>query len=678
MKKIISIIISLFISYLAVGQVDTTGWFADRYDTLSTATVSSQVAGNYIPKGKDIKAEVITAAGLCKMACCNLAESFENSASVSVGYADAVTGARQIKLLGQSGIYTQMLDENRPIMRGISAPFALNFVPSQWLESIQVSKGVSSVINGVESMTGQINLEHRKPTDEKPLYLQASIMDNAKFDVNAVSSLQLDYEGRWNTVIFAHLDGNYIPMDMNGDSFLDDPLSTQISLGNRWLYYDPSGLQVRFGVSAIRDDRRGGQSSRLTPDLSSLWTSNILNQSLDAFVKVGMPLDETGANSIAMVADYSLQAQDSNFGLRTYDAIQHSAFVNFLYQREINESHKYTLGLSDTYDYYDETALLTLLPGADAVSSFTHLNDLGVYGEYTFHHGDDFSLIAGIRADWFNTAGVRVSPRITLKYAPFEQLVFRANAGRGIRYSVPLIDNIGIMSTSKELTYNVLMSHPLEDAITAGASATWYLPFEGLKNSFLSFDYFRTEFLNQMVVDYDRTPGAIDLYMGSGAYTNNYQLDFSIVPLERLTLTLTGRYTDSKVSFDGRGIQEKPLTSRYKAVFNAQYSTNMNRLIFDFTASLNGPCKVWDFMKPYGYESGYTESYPLLYAQVTYRTKGIDYYFGVENITNYTQSNPIISAMDTSSSNFDASCIWGPLMGRRIYAGVRFTLWKTN
>jgi len=306
------------------------------------------------------------------------------------------------------------------------------------------------------------------------------------------------------------------------------------------------------------------------------------------------------------------------------------------------------------------------------------LNDLGVYGEYTFHRGDGFSLIAGLRADWFNTAGVRVSPRLTLKYAPFEQLVFRANAGRGIRYSVPLIDNIGIMSTSKELTYNVLMSHPLEDAITAGASATWYLPFEGLKNSFLSFDYFRTEFLNQMVVDYDRTPGAIDLYMGSGAYTNNYQLDFSIVPLERLTLTLTGRYTDSKVSFDGRGIQEKPLTSRYKAVFNAQYSTNMNRLIFDFTASLNGPCKVWDFMKPYGYESGYTESYPLLYAQVTYRTKGIDYYFGVENITNYTQSNPIISAMDTSSSNFDASCIWGPLMGRRIYAGVRFTLWKTN
>lgn len=662
-------------------QVDTTGWYAERFDSLATAVVSASVAGNYIPRGKDIKAEVISAAGLCKMACCNLAESFENSASVSVGYADAVTGARQIRLLGQSGIYTQMLDENRPIMRGISAPFALNYVPSQWLESIQVSKGVSSVINGVESMTGQINLEHRKPTDEKPLYLQASVMDNAKFDFNAVSSLQLDYEGRWNTAIFAHFDGNYIPMDMNGDRFLDDPISSQFSLGNRWLYYHPSGLQVRFGLSALSDNRQGGQhesffgsSHSKSSGETALWQSKILTRTLDGYLKVGLPLDEDGCNSLALVADYNLQSMDSNFGLRIYNALQHSAFINLLYQGEIDEDNKFTLGLSDTFDAYLEDSLLNF--GDKLSGSKTLLNTLGAFGEYTMHKGEAFSLIAGLRADWFNTEGIRFSPRLTLKYAPVEQLVLRANAGRGLRYSTPLVDNIGVLSTGKLLDARALMSHPLEDAWTLGASATWYLPFEGLKNTYLSFDYFRTDFVNQMTPDYDLAAGSIAFYNAAGSYTNNYQLDFSIEPVERLVFTLTGRYTDAKVNLQGRGLVEKPLNSRYKAVFNAQYATRMNRFIFDFTASLNGPCKVWDFMKVYGYESGYTQVYPLLYAQITYRTKRFDYYFGVENITNYTQKDPIISASNTSLPDFDASCVWGPLMGRRIYAGIRMTLWK--
>ena len=145
----------------------------EKRDTLDQAVFVARGNANFLSKHKDLRTEVITAAGLCKMACCNLAESFENSASVTVGYSDAVTGARQILLLGQNGIYTQMLDENRPVMRGLAAPFGLNYVPGQWLESIQIAKGVTSVVNGVESMTGQINLENRKPTDEIPLIVQA-------------------------------------------------------------------------------------------------------------------------------------------------------------------------------------------------------------------------------------------------------------------------------------------------------------------------------------------------------------------------------------------------------------------------------------------------------------------------------------------------------------------------
>ena len=169
MKRIIIITTVIVLSVLpAFSQVvdnngnvvDTTAIYGERADSLDAAVFVSRQAGNYLSKGKEIRTEVISAAGLCKMACCNLAESFENSASVTVGYSDAVTGARQIRLLGLSGIYTQMLDENRPVMRGLSAPFGLAYVPGQWLESIQIAKGASSVINGVESMTGQIKDPH--------------------------------------------------------------------------------------------------------------------------------------------------------------------------------------------------------------------------------------------------------------------------------------------------------------------------------------------------------------------------------------------------------------------------------------------------------------------------------------------------------------------------------------
>ena len=668
----------------AVAQMpDTTGIYGERRDTLDASVFSARGNGNFLSKGKDIRTEVITAAGLCKMACCNLAESFENSASVTVGYSDAVTGARQIRLLGQSGIYVQMLDENRPVMRGLSAPWGLNYVPSQWLESIQVAKGVTSVINGVESMTGQINMEHRKPTDEIPLYVQASVMNDTKTDLNVASSLQLDEEGKWSTVILAHADRNFMPMDHNSDSFVDDPMGGTLSLSNRWLYYDPSGLQVRFGVRGIYDSKNGGQQMTMG---ENPWTTDISNKSIDTYVKVGVPLDEDNTRNFAVVADYNYTALDSRFGLNPYVAGQHSAFLNLLYQDQHLESHHFTLGLSNMLDVYNEN--LRWRPNTGRLRVFegdTFLNSLGAFAEYTFHAGDNFSAITSLRGDWYKGAGVRFSPRLTLRWAPVEQLVLRANGGRGLRYSTPLIDNIGILSTGKDIN-GKLMEHPLEDAWTFGGNVTWYLPFDDSQKTYISLDYFGTRFVDQMLVDYT----ASDIYIYSlkdmaGGYsrTDNFQLDFSSEPFRGFTVTLTGRITDPRQTLVHQSTDIKPLTSRFKGVLNLQYATNLNKWIFDFTASYNGTCRVWDFMIPdgYGYPlyyDGYTPAYPLLYAQVTKRFKGFDIYVGGENLTGFTQPDPIIGAGNPWDRSFDASCIWGPLMGRRFYAGIRMTIWKTE
>ena len=646
---------------------DTTGIYGERKDSLDAAVFVSRQAGNYLSKGKEIRTEVISAAGLCKMACCSLAESFENSASVTVGYADAVTGARQIRLLGQNGIYTQMLDENRPVMRGLSAPFGLNYVPGQWLESIQIAKGMTSVINGVESMTGQINMEHRKPTDEKPLYIQASAMADTKCDLNVISSLQLDDMQKWSTVILAHVDGNFKPMDGNGDGFMDDPRQLQFNFANRWLYFNPDGVQVRFGVRAISDSRLGGQMESFG---ENRWKADILNRNLNGYVKVGLPLNEDGSRSFAVVADYTYQNMESSYSFagRNYDAGQNTAFANILYQDNSNDTHHFTAGLSNTFDLYNETIL-----GKQASA---RLNDLGAFAEYTFHSGDSFSMIAGLRGDWYNLGGFRLSPRLTLKYSPDESIILRANGGRGIRYSVPLVDNFGVLSSAKAITGDYI-SHPLEESWTFGGNATWYMPFDKSGKTWLSVDYFGSIFTNQVFIEYtDDEIRFSEMKDRPGSYsrTHNFQVDFSTEPVRGLTVTLTGRYTDARQSLSCQSDDVKPMTSRYKGVLNLQYATRLNKWIFDFTASVNGPCRVWDFMK--GYEGGYSPVFPLLYAQVTRRFKGWDIYFGGENLTNYRQPDPIIGYDAPFGPDFDASCVWGPVSGIKIYAGFRFTLWK--
>ena len=706
MKKTITTILMVCAAvFAAKAQVDTAGIYGERADSLDAAVFVSNQQGNFLSKGKEIRTEVISAAGLCKMACCNLAESFENSASVTVGYSDAVTGARQIRLLGLSGVYTQMLDETRPVMRGLASPFGLSYVPGQWLESIQIAKGASSVINGVECMTGQINMEHRKPTDEKPLFINAAVMSDTKIDFNIASSLQMGY--KWSTVLLGHVSGNVMSHDMDQDGFMDDPKMLQFNLSNRWLYMADNGMQIRFGVRAIQDSRHGGQMLmengedvfynhndyiwnplEYNPEKGlNPWGSDILNRSLNGYLKVGVPLNEDNSQNIALIADYNYQDMDSYFGATKYLAGQHSAFANLLYQNVISDAHRFTVGLNGTFDRYDEVFRRQIwfdpmnasmnLQGSDA-PTVTGLGNAGVFGEYTYHCGEALSVIAGLRADWFNhvsdkSSKFKVSPRLTLKYMPIDEVVLRANGGRGLRYSTPLVDNIGVFSTGKrfEGAYN---EHILEDAWTFGGNVTYYLPFGASSNTYLSVDYFRTQFAQQMVVDYEKAVNHICFYALNG------------------NRSATFRYTNAKIELEGRGLVEKPMTSRFKGVLNLQYATNLNKWIFDFTASLNGSCRVYDFMTNINedgsitknlkegvarmYKNGRTPVYPMLYAQVTRRFKGWDVYIGAENLTNFRQEKAIIGADNPRAAYFDASCIWGPLMGIKAHAGFRFTLWK--
>jgi len=441
----------------------------------------------------------------------------------------------------------------------------------------------------------------------------------------------------------------------------------------------------------VQDTRKGGQLMSGAPDA---WLSDILNQSVGGYLKVGKPVGEVG--SIAMVADFSSQGTESSFGLSTYVATQKSGYLNLMYQDEIGERHKFTVGASGIADFYNEdlakhvvlfqSANPSHVTGITSTYAFKGKSTLangGLYGEYTYHVDDRFSAIAGLRGDWYSGEGVKLVPRLTLRWSPSESFTFRGNAGRGLRASVPVPDNIGVLSTNKVII-GKMDEHVLEDAWTAGTNATWY--FGGSSSDYLSLDFFHTEFLEQQTIyhsDYKVLLAKLSDVEGGRSFTDNIQADLALEPLPRFTVNATMRYTWARTSYDGLGLIERPMVSRYKGVLNFQYATNLRKWIFDATASVNGPCKVYSFMEALTdengeklYADGLTPVYPLLYLQVTRRMKGFDFYVGGENLTASRQKHVIIG--DPSSTIFDASQVWGPVMGAKIYAGFRFTIWKTT
>ena len=650
----------------AFAQVDTTGLYSERSDSLKATVFTGRADANSLSRARELRTEVISSAGLMKMACCNLAESFENSASVTVDYADATTGARQIRLLGLSGIYTQMLDENRPALRGITAPYGLSYMPGPWLESIQVGKGSPSLVNGTESITGSINLEHRKPTDGKPLFINASIMHDTKADVNLTSSL--DLSDQLYTVILGHADGNFRTFDMDGDGFADEPRLLQVSAANRWLWVLPD-VQVRFGAKFTHDRRQGGQ-------MAGPWKSDIAIQMGNAYLKIGRSLREDGSSSVAAVADYTLQKMASSFGLNAYNALQHSAFVNLIYRNQFSASHDLTAGVNATLDFLEED----ILGGGQVLGGVRQtLSQVSPYAEYTFRHGETLSLIAGLSGNYIAGRGFCPVPRLTVKYQPLEALVLRFNGGRGLRLTNPVADHIGILSTGKALKGN-LSERLLEDAWTFGGNATFYF----WDSAYLSLDYFQTRFVQALLTDREEAR-TIALYAldGHHAGTQNFQADFFVEPIDNLSITLTGRYTDARAWQPSGAVRELPMTPRFKAVLNAQYKLHASRWIFDFTASLTGSSRVYDFMKELRdddgqllYPGGRTPVYPLLYAQITRRFRGFDVYIGGENLTGSRQMHPVIGAENPFSETFDAASVWGPLMGAKFYVGFRVTIWK--
>ena len=617
-----------------------------------------------------LQTQKITYDELCRAACCNLAESFETNPSVDVAYSDAVTGAKQIKLLGLAGSYVQMLTENFPNFRGLSAPYGLDYVPGPWMESILVSKGTSSVKNGYEAITGQINVEYKKPPTSDIVSANVFAADNGRYEVNADASVFLNKD--LSTGLLVHYSNEEKEFDMNDDGFLDSPLKRQFNIMNRWYYRTPR-LISQVGVKYINESRTGGQKSDALPPISSvpLYRTTMDVNRGEFFTKNGFILNPEKNESVALIFSGSYHDQESRFGHRPYDADQSNLYGTLMYETEFSKEHKISTGLSVNYDHFNETYNLDLNSSSNSKNKFSETTS-GAYFEYTFNKDDRLILLAGLRGDYSSQHDFFVTPRLHLKYNFTDWLHLRASAGKGFRTAHVLPENMFYLASNRE--FKIAENLNQEEAWNYGANLGFYIPIAG-KELTLNAEWYYTNFMKQVVVDVDTDPHAVSFYNLDGkSYSSSFQIEASYPFFRGFTLTAAYRAMDTKTTYNGV-LRDKPLTSDYKGLITASYQTPLRKWQFDVTSQFNGGGRMPDADKTNPLWEKSFDSYVILNAQISkfFRTWSI--YAGAENITDFMQKHTVIASENPLwDPNFDATMIWGPVHGRKFYIGIRWNI----
>ena len=667
-----------------------------------------------------LQVETLTGEALCMAACCNLSESFETSASVDVAYSDAATGAKQIRLLGLSGTYVQMLTENTPNIRGLAQSFGMEYIPGPWMEAIQVSKGTSSVLNGYEAIAGQINVEYLKPQTQDPIALNAMISTETHAEVNASGGWDLN--DKVSTGILFHAQNMSLELDHNHDGFLDMPKNTNVNLLNRW-YVKTGDYTGQFLVRGLYDRRQGGLTKEATETLSP-YKIDLNTWRVDGFMKNGYVFDAETGTSIGIIASASYHNQQNTYGSHQWNAAQTNAYINAIFQTSFDDSdtdpgddHTYKLsaGLSVNYDRYDESLLGERLEVRGKRYEVTP----GVFAEYTYTYKDKVTLLMGIREDYSTRYGFFTTPRMNLRYAPFEWWTLRGSIGLGYRTPNAIADNAAYLASNRMYYFgDRIMDNGYgeienelaqEQSLNTGISTVFYIPI-GKKELQLSGEYYYTVFADGVIADMDRSLHGVTLYNmhdveDAEYFSHNWQVEATMEILRGWTMTAAFRYTDVKqTSFNSKvgeyQLRDKPLQNKFKGIITTSYQTPLKTWQFDLTAQFNGEGRMPDgFVIPEGSEQYHTLAngqvyhkwYPQLLGQITKYFRTWSIYLGAENMTNFTQDSPIVGErvsgdkairqearsggfVNPHSATYDASMIWAPIHGWKLYLGFRWAL----
>lgn len=616
---------------------------------------------------------------LLKAACCNLSESFETNPTIDVNYSDAVSGAKEIKMLGLSSPYILINSENIPMIRGAAQAHGLSFIPGSWIESMQITKGAGSVINGFESITGQINVEFVKPQTDPNFFLNLFGSVAGRFEIN--THVNTIVSPKWDTGIYIHGSKRNLAFDRNKDSFLDMPLGDQINVMNRWQYTNPEkGLISLINFRILDDNKLSGQLDYI-PSLhkftNMFWGSEVKTKRFDFSGKFGYVNPEITYQSLGLQLAFSNHKDNSYFGNNIYNIKHKSIYSNLIYNSIISDTrHKIKTGFTFFHDNYKEIVNDKLYERNE--------NSLGGFFEYSFDNLDNVNLTAGVRLDHHNLLGTFLTPRFNLRYTPWSKSALRFSFGRGKRAANIFTENQKIFASSRTININNNDGkiYGLSPEIAWNYGLSYSQKFDIFnRNANITVDYYATKFKDQVVVDYE-IPTEINFYNLIGnSHANSLQLDFNYTPIERFDLRTAYKHYDVQTDF-ASGTFDRPLIPKNRFFSNFSYQTELVRdqrfWKFDLTYNWVGRQRLPSTAtNQVNFQlSDYSPSFTTLNFQITkVFSKKFELYTGGENVTNFRQKDPILAADDPFGSNFDSTFVYGPIFGSMYYAGLRLKLY---
>lgn len=641
---------------------------------LNEAVVKEDQKATGISSISNMKTEILGKGELKKAACCNLSESFETNPTVEVSFADALTGIRQIQMLGLSGIYAQTLIENIPMMHGLNASTGMSYIPGPFVENIYLSKGAGSAVYGYESMSGQINVDLIKPETAPRLYLNGYVNMFGRTELNAITRYKAGK--RWMGSVMAH--GNIVKnqRDPNNDGFYNLPSGNGINLINRWKYTGDN-WNGQIGIKFLDDVRVSGQigyKRGMERDSNALYGVEYHTRQAGVWGKMGRVATEEKPTSIGF--QFHANRYENKFiaGLNEYSGNQDNLFASFLFNRKLDEQDRHTLsgGASVMADQFQESFNGTNYGRTEIVP--------GIFGEYTYALAQKFSAVVGARLDYNSIFGAFFTPRLHLRYAINEKHVVRASAGRGQRTANIFTENSAIFVSSRKAIVEgsgYVGKDGLKPEVTwnFGGNYTWTIPVSSRRTAQFSIDYYYVHFVNQVVVDLDASAREIRIGNLNGeSYSQTFQAQFTIEPVKRLEFRVAYRYLDVKSSFT-TGVRQRALVPPHRGFFNVSYATK-SKWSFDFTSQFIGKKRIPDLTdNPENLRfDSWSPSYVNLNAQISKTIGKWDIYLGGENLLNVVQSQQIVDFSNPFGQYFDASMVWGPTMGAMGYIGFRYEL----
>jgi len=675
----------LVISYVGF-KADTVIVSENRYikhvlqssDELDAVTVTSRKQATTKSYLKATNTFTVSSEELLKAACCNLSESFETNPSIDVNFADAVTGTKQIKMLGLNSPYILIATENIPAIRGASQAYGLSFIPGTWVESIQITKGAGSVVNGFESIAGQINAELVKPITDNKLFVNTYAGINGRLELN--THINKKVSDRWSGGLYIHGNLRNQKFDRNDDSFLDVPLKEQINIMNRWQYTNPvKGVVSFINLRYINDNTQSGQidfDPGRDMGTTNFWGSEIDTERFEVTTKLGYVNPEIPYQSLGFQTAFSQHNQESYFGLNVYDIKHTSFYSNLVYNSIITDSrHKIKTGLTFTYDNYDELVNIDNYERTE--------NSFGGFFEYSYDDLDKLTLTAGIRADQHNRFGFFITPRLHVRYTPWEKSAFRTSIGRGIKSANIFAETQNMFSSSRQI--NILgiggKIYGLDPEIAWNYGFSYLQGFNLFeRKADVTLDFYRTDFENQVITDWEN-PSEINFYNLEGeSFANSFQLEFNYNAFENFDFRMAYKFYDIQTDYLS-GRLDNPLIPKHRLFANASYKTELttNGSQWKFDATYNWLSKQrfpnTDASAPEFQLDEYSPTIGTLNLQMTkVFSPSFEIYIGGENVTNVRQSNPIISPDNPFGSNFDSNFVYGPIFGSMYYAGLRFKM----